>query len=181
MAEWGRLRYGAGDSPERRLADLENTLQLIGLDAAEYAPLLGPLFNVSLPEDRAAKFAPEELRRRQLAAVTAWYFAGARTQPAVLVFEDLHWADPTSLDLLRSLAERGAQAPLLIVATTRPEFRPPWAMRSHHGVVSLAPLDRAQVRRMVGEIASRHALSDEMIDGVGERSGGVPLFVEEVT
>ena len=54
-------------------------------------------------------------------------------------------------------------------------------MRSHHGVISLAPLDRAQVRRMVGEIASRHALSDEMIDGVGERTGGVPLFVEEVT
>jgi predicted ATPase len=54
-------------------------------------------------------------------------------------------------------------------------------MRSHHGVVSLAPLDRAQVCRMVGEIASRHALSDEMIDGVGERTGGVPLFVEEVT
>jgi tetratricopeptide (TPR) repeat protein len=54
-------------------------------------------------------------------------------------------------------------------------------MRSHHGVVSLAPLDRAQVRRMVGEIASRHALSDEVIDGVGERTGGVPLFVEEVT
>jgi predicted ATPase len=54
-------------------------------------------------------------------------------------------------------------------------------MRSHHGVVSLAPLDRAQVRRMVGEIATRHALSDETIDGVGERTGGVPLFVEEVT
>ena len=99
----------------------------------------------------------------------------------VLAFEDLHWADPTSLDLLRALAERGAQSPLLVVATTRPEFRAPWAMRSHHGVLSLAPLDRAQVRRMVGEIASRHALSDEMIDGVGERTGGVPLFVEEVT
>jgi Predicted ATPase len=82
---------------------------------------------------------------------------------------------------MRSLVERGVQAPLLIVATTRPEFRPPWTMRSHHGVISLAPLDRAQVRRMVGEIASRHALSDEMIDGVGERTGGVPLFVEEVT
>jgi predicted ATPase len=79
------------------------------------------------------------------------------------------------------LAERGAQSPLLVVATTRPEFRAPWAMRSHHGVLSLAPLDRAQVRRMVGEIASRHALSDETIDGVGERTGGVPLFVEEVT
>ena len=70
---------------------------------------------------------------------------------------------------------------MLIIATTRPEFRAPWAMRSHHSVVSLAPLDRAQVRRMVGEIACRHALSNEMIEGVGERTGGVPLFVEEVT
>ena len=182
LAEWGRLRFGGADATdEGRLADLENTLRLVGLDPDEYAPLIAPLVDIPLPEERSAKFAPEELRRRQLAAVTAWYFAGARTQPAVLVFEDLHWADPTSLDLMRSLAERGAQAPLLIVATTRPEFRPPWAMRSHHGVISLAPLDRAQVRRMVGEIASRHALSDEMIDGVGERTGGVPLFVEEVT
>ena len=182
LAEWGRLRFGGTDATEEgRLADLENTLRLVGLDPEEYAPLIAPLVDIPLPEERSAKFAPEELRRRQLAAVTAWYFAGARTQPAVVVFEDLHWTDPTSLDLLRSLAERGAQARLLIVATTRPEFRPPWAMRSHHGVVSLAPLDRAQVRRMVGEIASRHALSDEMIDGVGERSGGVPLFVEEVT
>ena len=182
LAEWGRQRFGGADATdEGRLADLENTLRLIGLDPEEYAPLIAPLVDIALPEERSAKLAPEELRRRQLAAVTAWYFAGARTQPAVLVFEDLHWADPTSLDLMWSLLERGAQAPLLIVATTRPEFRPPWAMRSHHAVVSLAPLDRAEVRRMVGEIASRHALSDEMIDGVGERTGGVPLFVEEVT
>ena len=182
LAEWGRLRFGGADATdEGRLADLENTLRLIGLDAAEYAPLLAPLVDIPLREDRRAKFPPEELRRRQLAAMTAWVLAGARSQPAVIAFEDLHWADPTSLDLMARLAERGAQSPLLVVATTRPEFRAPWAMRSHHGVVSLAPLDRAQVRRMVGEIASRHALSDEMIDGVGERTGGVPLFVEEVT
>ena len=182
LAEWGRLRFGGADATDDgRLADLENTLGLIGLDAAEYAPLLAPLVDIPLREDRRAKLPPEELRRRQLAAMTAWVLAGARTQPAVIAFEDLHWADPTSLDLLRALAERGAQSPLLVVATTRPEFRAPWAMRSHHGVLSLAPLDRAQVRRMVGEIASRHALSDEMIDGVGERTGGVPLFVEEVT
>ena len=182
LAEWGRLRFGGADATdERRLADLENTLRLIGLDAAEYAPLVAPLVDIPLPEDRRAKFPPEELRRRQLAAMTAWVLAGARSQPVVLAFEDLHWADPTSLDLLRALAERGAQSPLLVVATARPEYRAPWAMRSHHSVVSLAPLDRAQVRRMVGEIANRHALSDETIDGVGERTGGVPLFVEEVT
>ena len=181
IAEWGRQRFGADLPAEQRLTDLEHTLRLVGLDPTEYAPLLAPLVDVLLPEDRVAKLAPEELRRRQLAAMTAWILAAARTQAIVLAFEDLHWADPTSLDLMRALAERGAQAPLLIIATTRPEFRPPWTMRSHHGVISLAPLDRAQVRKMVGEIASRHALSDEMIDGVGERSGGVPLFVEEVT
>src|SRR6202042_729106 len=104
------------------LADLENTLQLVGLDAAEYAPLIAPLVDVPLPEDRAPKFSPEELRRRQLAAMTALVLAGARSQPAVVAFEDLHWADPTSLDLLRALAERGAQAPLLLLATARPEF-----------------------------------------------------------
>jgi predicted ATPase len=182
LAEWGRLRFGGADATDDgRLADLETTLRLIGLDAAEYAPLLAPLVDIPLPPGRAANLPPEELRRRQLAAMTAWVLAGARSQLAVIAFEDLHWADPTSLDLLARLAERGAQSPLLVVATTRPEFRASWAMRSHHGVISLAPLDRAQVRKMVGEIASRHALSDETIDGVGERTGGVPLFVEEVT
>jgi tetratricopeptide (TPR) repeat protein len=98
-----------------------------------------------------------------------------------LAFEDLHWADPTSLDLLRALADRGAQAPLLLLATTRPEFRAPWSLRSHHSLISLSPLDRAGVARMVGEISAQHALSKDVIEGVSERTGGVPLFVEEVT
>jgi predicted ATPase len=98
-----------------------------------------------------------------------------------LAFEDLQWADPTSLDLMRALAERGAQTPLFIVAAARPEFRPPWGMRPHHSVIALAPLGRAEVARMVGEIASHYALSREVIEDVSERTGGVPLFVEEVT
>jgi predicted ATPase len=75
----------------------------------------------------------------------------------------------------------GALAPLLVIATTRPEFRAPWGARSHHGTITLAPLDRAQVRQLIGEIAARNALSREVIEGVSERTGGVPLFVEEVT
>src|SRR5262245_35275554 len=125
--------------------------------------------------------APEELRRRQFAALTGWTIASARVQPLVLVFEDLHWADPTTLDVLRGTAERGALAPLFVVATTRPEFRPPWDMRSHHATISLAPLDRAQVRDMIAELSARHALPREVVDNVAARSGGVPLFVEEVT
>ena len=181
IAGWGRQRFGEDMPAGQRLSDLENTLRLVGLDPDEYAPLLAPLVEVSLPEDRAANFPPEELRRRQLAACVAWVLAGARSQAIALAFEDLQWADPTSIDLFRALADRCAQAPLLLIATARPEFRPPWSIRSHHGVISLAPLDRAQVLRIVGEIASRHALSREMVEVLSERTGGVPLFVEEVT
>jgi predicted ATPase len=107
--------------------------------------------------------------------------AGARAQPVVLTLEDLHWADPTTLDVLRGIAERGALAPLFVLLTARPEFRPPWGARSHHAVISLVPLDHNQVRHMVEELAARHALPKEVVEGVIERTSGVPLFVEEVT
>ena len=161
IAEWGRQRFGGADVPaERRLADLENSLSLVKLDPAENIPLLAPLLDIPLPQDRAPTLTAEELRRRQLAALTDWSLASARIQPLVLALEDLHWADPTSLDVLRGIAERGALAPLLVVATTRPEFRPPWGMRSHHVTISLAPLDREQVREMVAELSARHALGE---------------------
>src|SRR5271169_1885475 len=181
IAEYGRQRFSADLPAEQRLADIANALHLVGLDAVAYAPLLAPMVDIPLPKERATNFAPEELRRRQLAAMTSWTLAAARTQPVVLAFEDLHWADPTSLDLMRVLAERGAQAPLLVIATARPEFRPPWSVRSHHSVIYLSPLDRVQVAKMVRELSSRHALPRDIVEGVSERTGGVPLFVEEVT
>ena len=99
----------------------------------------------------------------------------------MLAVEDAHWADPSTLDLLRGIAERGALAPLLVLITARQEFRQPWGVRSHHGTISLVPLDRHQVRDMVSGLAARHALSKEAVQGVTERTGGVPLFVEELT
>ena len=182
IADWGRQRFGGADVPaDKRLADLENSLGQMKLDPRENAALLAPLFDIPLPPERVLALPPEELRRRRLSALTASTMANARVQPVVLAFEDLQWADPTTLDLLRGIAERGALAPLFVLNTARPEFRPPWGMRSHHGTISLAPLDRQQVRHMVGELAARHTLPREVVEGVTERTGGVPLFVEEVT
>jgi class 3 adenylate cyclase/predicted ATPase len=182
IAEWGRARFGGADVPaERRLTELESALAQVKLDPGENVSLLAPLLDIPLPQARTPALAPEELRRRQLAALTNWVMASAKVQPIVLAFEDLHWADPTTLDVLRGIAERGALAPLFIVATTRPEFRAPWGMRSHHGTISLAPLDRAQVRDMVAELSARHALPRDVVEDVAARTSGVPLFVEEVT
>ena len=104
VTEWGRTRFGGGEIPaERQLADLENTLALIKLDPAENIPLLAPLLDIPLPRERALNVPPEELRRRQLAALTAFVMAGARSQAVVLAVEDAHWADPTTVDVLREL------------------------------------------------------------------------------
>ena len=153
----------------------------IKLDPAENVPFLAPVLDIPLPQDGIPALEPEVLRRRQLAALTNWIMAGARTQPIVLALEDVHWADPTTLDFFRGIAERGALAPLFLLITARPEFRPPWGMRSHHATISLGPLDRSQVRDMVAELSARHALPNQIVDGVAERTGGVPLFIEEVT
>jgi class 3 adenylate cyclase/tetratricopeptide (TPR) repeat protein len=182
IAQWGRVRYGGSEvAPERRLAELESVLAQAKLDPAEYAPLVAPLADIPVPLERLPDLPPDEVHRKRLAALASWAMAGARVQPLVLVFEDLQWADPSSVDLMAALSERGAQAPLLIVATARPEFRPSWSLRSHHSVISLAPLDMAQVARMVANLASRHALSQDTVRSLSERAGGVPLFVEEVT
>jgi class 3 adenylate cyclase/predicted ATPase len=182
IAEWGHQRFSGPDlPPDRRLIDLEQTLTQVKLDPAENVPLLSPLLDIPLSSERAPTLAPEELRRRQLAALTNLIMAGARSQPVVLALEDVHWADPTTVDFVRGIAERGAEAPLLLLVTARPEFRPSWAMRSHHTTISLAPLDRSQVQEMVTELSARHALSNQIVDGVAARTGGVPLFIEEVT
>jgi predicted ATPase len=168
-------------SAERRFADLESTLAQIKLDPAENAPLLALLLDIPLPPERAPTLAPDELRRRQLAALTAAVIASARVQPVTLAIEDLHWADPTTIDVVKGIAERGAAAPLFVLATTLPAFKPPWSIRSHHTTISLAPLDRAQVCDMITELSAHHALPREVVDDVASRTGGVPLFVEEVT
>jgi class 3 adenylate cyclase/tetratricopeptide (TPR) repeat protein len=182
LSEWARQRFGGADARAgRRFAELEIALRQAKLDADETAPLLAPLLEIPLPPGRAAQLAPEETRRRQLASIVSWTLASARAQTLVLVFEDLHWADPTTIEAFCALAERVAEAPLLLVATTRPEFRSQLSLRSHHSVIALRPLDRADVALMVGGLTARRALGTDVIEGVSKRTGGVPLFVEEVT
>ena len=99
----------------------------------------------------------------------------------MIATEDLHWADPSTLELIQLLVEQGASARLLLLYTARPEFRTPWPTRAHHTQITLNRLSARNVRTMVAEVSAKKALSEETIATVLERTGGVPLFVEELT
>ena len=98
-----------------------------------------------------------------------------------MAIEDLHWVDPSTLELIQLLVEQGATARLLLLYTARPEFRAPWTLRAHHTQLTLNRLTARDIRTMVAQVAASKALSDETVATVVERTGGVPLFVEELT
>jgi class 3 adenylate cyclase/predicted ATPase len=169
-------------TPEGRLAALVAWHRAVGLDPAQSVPLVAPLLELPVPAEYPPPTAvPDERRRRLMATLANWVMGGARTQAVLLHVEDVHWADPSTLDLLRVLAEQSAAVPLMLLITSRPEFRAPWPHRSHHTVIALAPLDRREVQQMVNEVAARHALSRQTMEALVTRTGGVPLFIEEVT
>src|SRR5262249_33355132 len=126
-------------------------------------------------------YSPEQQRRRLLTTMVNWVLGAARIKPLVLATEDLHWADPSTLELIQLLVEQGATSGLLLLYTARPEFRAQWPLRAHHTQITLNRLVARNVRAMIEEVAARKALADETVAALVERTGGVPLFVEELT
>jgi len=97
------------------------------------------------------------------------------------VVEDLHWVDPSTLELMQTLVEQVATARLMLLYTSRPEFRVPWAMRAHHAQIALSRLSDQHTRQMVAGVAAGAGLAEDFIDTVVKRTDGVPLFAEELT
>src|SRR5215467_947937 len=102
----------------------------------------------------ASALTAEQKRRRLLAALSQWVLGAARLQPLVMVVEDLHWLDPSTLELQQLLAEQGATVPLLLLYTARPEFRAKWPLRAHHAQITLNRLSTRDVREMVVLVAA---------------------------
>jgi class 3 adenylate cyclase len=176
------FHWDASHTVEQRLAALEASLGPAGLDPVEAVPLIAPLLDLPLPPDYPpSTLSPDQQRRRLLATLVEWVIGSAGKQPLIIATEDLHWADPSTLELIQLLVEQGATARLLLLYTARPEFHAPWPMRTHHTQITLNRLGSGNVRTMVGQIAAHKVLSDETIAMVVDRTGGVPLFVEELT
>lgn len=163
-------------------ARLERSLRSAGLDPGEALPLFAELLD--LPATGAiapTALAPEQKRIRLLAALVGWIFGPTRTQPLVLAVEDLHWIDPSTMELIRTLADQCATAPMMVLCTARPEFQAPWPHRSHHTYITLNRLNRAQTRDLVLATIARAGLGEDVVEAVIRRTDGVPLFAEEVS
>ena len=147
-------------------------------DAALFAEML------SLPNDGrypALELTPQERRQKTLEALHAQIETFARKSPALVIFDDAHWADPTSLEVFGRAVDRIATHRVLLLITFRPEFIPPWIGQPHVTAFTLNRLTRREVDAMIDRVADNEPMPANIRQEIIERSDGIPLFVEEMT
>src|SRR6266508_4030593 len=176
------LRFEREELPQQKLSKLEGFLVQYGLPLAETVPLFASLLSLPLTADYAPlTVSPEQQKQQTLHALLTIMLRIAAQQPMLFVMEDLHWLDPSTLELLSLLVDQGPTTRILTLLTFRPDFRPPWTGRSHLTQVTLNRLPRRQAAEMTGRVAHGKALPPEVVEHVVAKTDGVPLFVEELT
>jgi class 3 adenylate cyclase/predicted ATPase len=176
------LRFERGETSEERLEKLERMLAQRGLALPETVPFIATLLSLPLPERYPPPaLDPQRLKQRILETLVAWLKQEAQRAPVLLIVEDLHWVDPSTLELLGLLVERLAEERLFRLLTYRPDFHASWPMLSNMAHLTLSRLARRQVEEMVESIAGRQGLPAAVVQQVVAKTDGVPLFVEELT
>ncbi len=176
------LRFGKEDGAAAKLDKLEAVLGELGLPVPEIAPLLASL--LSLPAgDRypPPPLGAEEMKKKILEALVTVFEAMASRDPMLMVVEDLHWVDASTLELLNLLIEQLRSARVVLVLTYRPEFEPPWGGHAHVTGLTLNRLSRRESATMIAKVAGGKAMPEEVLDEIVAKTDGVPLFVEELT
>src|SRR5260221_14313496 len=147
-------------------------------DAALFAEML------SLPNDGrypARELAPEQRRQRTLEALTSQLAGLARQNQVLMIFEDVHWIDPTSLDALGRTVDRIATLRVLLIVTFRPEFNAPWVGQSHVTSLTLNRLGEREAAAIIARLVENKELPADVMAEIVERTDGIPLFGEGVT
>ena len=177
------LRWSSDDDDATRLAKLEAALGRQSQPLGEIVPLVGTLLSLPLPEDRYPKLTlePKQLREQIQDAVLGWLLDEAERSPVLIVWEDLHWADPTTLELVGLFIDQSPTVAILNLLTYRPEFVPPWPTRSHVTPLTLNRLERPEVKVLIGHLAKGKSLPDAVTEHIVDKADGVPLYVEELT
>ena len=147
-------------------------------DAALLADML------SLPNDGrypTLELDPQQRRQKTLEALTAQLEALAQAKPVLMIFEDVHWIDPTSLEAVGRTVDRLRTLGVLLIVTYRPEFEPPWIGRPYVTALTLNRLGEREITAMIDRVTGNKALPESIRQDIIERTDGVPLFVEEMT
>jgi class 3 adenylate cyclase/predicted ATPase len=181
-----RLERQAGldraDPPARQLDKLESLIAATFKDAQEVAPLLADLLSIPL-DGRYPPLALTPARQKELTlrALVEQLVGLAARQPVLMLFEDAHWSDATSRELLESFIDQVRTIPALLVISFRPEFIPPWGREAHVAELPLQRLSRRRGAALAQEVAGGRAMPPEILDQIVAKTDGIPLFVEELT
>jgi predicted ATPase len=177
------LAWQPEEVSDEKVITLEQALRAYRLPLEDTVPLFATLLSLALPAVRYAPLtlSPQHQRQKTLETIVAILLELAERQLVLLVVEDVHWADPTTLTLFDMLIEQIPTAPICTVLTCRPTFHPPWSQRSYLTQLTLARLSRPQVAQMVTAVAGGKPLPAEVMQSLVEKVDGVPLFVEEMT
>jgi predicted ATPase len=170
------------EPPAARLAKLE-TLLARGTNRLDHAvPLVATLLGIITGERYpAVDLTPQRQKQLTLAALVEQLDGLAADQPVLLTYEDVHWIDPTTQELLGLTIELIQRLPVLAIITCRPEFRPPWPAQPHVSALALSRLGRREGSAMVAQVSQDKAMPDEVAAQIVAKTDGVPLFVEELT
>ena len=178
-----QLEHAAGflrdDTTEQKLSKLRGSLAPEAPSEDDVA-LLAELLSLQV-SNASVDLSPRRKREMLFKAQLHQFEALARRRPILIIFEDAHWIDPTSRELLDLTVERVHSLQVLLIVTCRPEFHPPWTGQAQVTMLALNRLDRRDQTALVVEIAGGKALPDEVIDQITDRTDGVPLFAEELT
>jgi class 3 adenylate cyclase/predicted ATPase len=179
---WQRvLQFDTAEAPADKLHRLEQMLAQFRLPLAETVPLFAALLSLSTERYPVLTLTPQRQKQRTLEALLALLMARAAQEPLLLIVEDLHWMDPSTLEFLSLLVDQAPTARMLTLCTCRPQFTSPWSARAHIAQLTLTNLPRPHVGQMVTAVVGGKALPAEMVQQIITKSDGVPLFVEEIT
>jgi len=175
-------RLDRNELPAAQLARLEAALDGAGERQDEVVPLLAALLGVPTGERYPTLSMTAEMqKRRTLQALLDQLAALAARQPVLGLYEDVHWIDPSTLELLGLVIERIRELPVLALITFRPEFQPPWAGHAHVTTLTMSRLGRRQGADLVARVTGAKPLPAEVVEQIVAYTDGVPLFVEELT
>jgi predicted ATPase/class 3 adenylate cyclase len=176
------LAFVQDDTPQVKLAKLQQILSHYHFPQADTFPLLAALLSLPHPDGvPPLTLSPQKQKQKTQEALVAWIIEEAEKATVYCTWEDLHWADPSTLEVLTIFLDQVPTARLLAALTFRPDFTPPWKSRSHISHLALSRLGRSQVEIMVDQVAGGKTLPKEVIQQIVSKTDGVPLFVEELT